>query len=210
MPTAQKTERVAELRDRIQGSTALLLADYRGLTVSEISELRRSLREVETSLAVVKNTLMRLAVIEAGVEELQGFLSGPSAVAFVNGDPVAAAKRISAAARQFPALEVKGGWMDGRLMSAEQARALAELDSREVMLSKIAGMLKSEMTRAASMMQATQSRFLALLEAYREKQFPENGAETESREPVLPDGGADVQTTDVGSIEAPASGGGEE
>jgi large subunit ribosomal protein L10 len=210
MPTAQKTERVAELRDRIQGSTALLLADYRGLTVSEISELRRSLREVETSLAVVKNTLMRLAVIEAGVEELQGFLSGPSAVAFVNGDPVAAAKRISAAARQFPALEVKGGWMDGRLMSAEQARALAELDSREVMLSKIAGMLKSEMTRAASMMQATQSRFLALLEAYREKQFPENGAETESREPVLPDGGADVQTTGVGSIEAPASGEGEE
>jgi large subunit ribosomal protein L10 len=169
MPTAQKIDRVAELRATIEGSTALLLTDYRGLTVSEISELRRSLSEAETSLAVVKNTLMRLAVAEAGMQELRELLSGPSAVAFVGGDPVAAAKKISAAAKQFPTLLVKGGWMDGRMLSAEEAGALADLDSREVMLSKIAGMLKAEMSRAASMLQASQTRFLGLLEAYRAK-----------------------------------------
>jgi large subunit ribosomal protein L10 len=169
MPTAQKIDRVAELRATIERSTALLLTDYRGLTVSEISELRRSLSEAETSLAVVKNTLMRLAVAEAGMQELRELLSGPSAVAFVGGDPVAAAKKISAAAKQFPTLLVKGGWMDGRMLSAEEAGALADLDSREVMLSKIAGMLKAEMSRAASMLQASQTRFLGLLEAYRAK-----------------------------------------
>jgi len=169
MPTAEKVDRVAELKASIEGSAALLLTDYRGLTVSEISELRRSLGEAETSLAVVKNTLMQLAVAEAGMQELRELLSGPSAVAFVGGDPVAAAKRISAAAKQFPALVVKGGWMDGRMLSAEEARALADLDSREVMLSKIAGMVKAEMSRAASMFQATQSRFLGLLEAYKDK-----------------------------------------
>ncbi len=199
MPTAQKTERVAELRDQIQGSTALLVADYRGLTVSEISQLRRSLREAKTSLAVVKNTLMRLAVVDAGVGELEELLTGPSAVAFVNGDPVAAAKRISAAARQFPALVVKGGWMDGRMLSAEQANALAELESREVMLSKIAGMLKAEMARAASMFQAAQSRFLGLLEAYREKLPPENRAGAGTPEPAPVDGGPDTQANDAGS-----------
>jgi len=169
MPTAEKIDRVAELKASIEGSAALLLTDYRGLTVSEISELRRSLGEAETSLAVVKNTLMQLAVAEAGMQELRELLSGPSAVAFVGGDPVAAAKKISAAAKQFPALVVKGGWMDGRMLSAEEARALADLDSREVMLSKIAGMLKAEMSRAASMFQATQSRFLGLLEAFKDK-----------------------------------------
>ena len=169
MPTEEKIERVAELKASIEGSTALLLTEYRGLTVSEIAELRRSLREAETSLAVVKNTLMKLAVAEAGMEELRELLAGPSAVAFVGGDPVAAAKKISAAGKQFPALLVKGGWMDGRMLSAEEARSLAELDSREVMLSKIAGMLKSEMSRAASLFQATQSRFLGVLEAFKEK-----------------------------------------
>jgi large subunit ribosomal protein L10 len=187
VPTAEKTERVAELRDRIQGSTALLLAEHRGLTVSEISALRRSLGEAETSLTVVKNTLMQLAAVEAGVEELKGLLTGPSAVAFVHGDPVAAAKRISAAAKQYPSLVVKGGWMEGRLLSADEARALADLESREVMLSKIAGMLQAEMARAAATFQAAQARFLGLLEAYREKlPGPEEAAEPEEPAAVEP------------------------
>jgi large subunit ribosomal protein L10 len=169
MPTAQKIERVAALRASIGGSSAMLLVEYRGLTVSEISELRRSLSESETTLAVVKNTLMELAVTEAGRDELRALLSGPSAVAFVSGDPVAAAKKISSAAKRFPSLLVKGGWMDGRMLSADEAKALAELESREVMLSKIAGMLKAEMSRAASMFQVIQSKFVSLLEAYKEK-----------------------------------------
>jgi large subunit ribosomal protein L10 len=103
------------------------------------------------------------------MSELEDLLSGPSAITFVDGDPVAAAKSVVKATKQFPALVLKGAYMDGKLLSADDAKALAELESREVMLSKIAGMLKSEMSRAAAMFQAGQSKFLSLLEAYKEK-----------------------------------------
>jgi large subunit ribosomal protein L10 len=168
MPRTEKLERVAELRQRIEGSNALLLAEYRGLTVSEITALRRSLREADASLAVVKNTLMQRAAAEAGLE-LSELLTGPSAVAFVGGDAVNAAKQIKAATKQYPTLVLKGGFMDGQVLSAEDANRLADLESREVMLSKIAGLFKGEMSRAASTFQAAQSRFLSLLEAYKEK-----------------------------------------
>jgi large subunit ribosomal protein L10 len=168
MPRTEKLERVAELKQRIEGSNALLLAEYRGLTVSEITALRRSLREADASLAVVKNTLMQRAAAEAGLE-LSELLTGPSAVAFVGGDAVTAAKQIKAATKQYPTLVLKGGFMDGQVLSAEEADRLADLESREVMLSKIAGLFKGEMSRAASTFQAAQSRFLSLLEAYKEK-----------------------------------------
>jgi large subunit ribosomal protein L10 len=169
MPRPEKVERVAELRQRIEGSAALLLAEYRGLTVSEIMDLRRALRQAETSFRVVKNTLMQRAASDAGIDELKGLLAGPSAVAFVSGDPVTAAKAIKNASKQFPALVLKGGFMDGQILSAEDANSLADLESREVMLSKIAGMMKSEMSRAAAMFVAAQSKFLSVLEAYKEK-----------------------------------------
>jgi large subunit ribosomal protein L10 len=168
MPRTEKLERVAELKQRIEGSNALLLAEYRGLTVSEISALRRSLREADASLAVVKNTLMQRAAAEAGLE-LSELLTGPSAVAFVGGDAVTAAKQIKAATKLYPTLVLKGGFMDGQVLSAEDANRLADLESREVMLSKIAGLFKGEMSRAASTFQAAQSRFLSLLEAYKDK-----------------------------------------
>jgi large subunit ribosomal protein L10 len=168
MPSTEKLERVAELKQRIEGANALLLAEYRGLTVAEITELRRSLRDADASLAVVKNTLMQRAAAEAGLE-LSELLTGPSAVAFVGGDAVTAAKQIKAAMKQFPTLVLKGGFMDGQVLSAEDANRLADLESREVMLSKVAGLLKGEMSRAASMFQSAQSRFLALLQAYEAK-----------------------------------------
>jgi large subunit ribosomal protein L10 len=168
MPNAEKTEKVTALKERIEGSTALLLAEYRGLTVHDATELRRSLAE-DARFAVVKNTLMALAATEAGIEDLEAMLAGPTAVAFVDGDVVAAAKRVVDASKKFPALVLKGGYMDGRVLSAADAQSLATLESREVMLSKIAGLLKGEMTRAASMFQAVQSRFLGVLEAYKEK-----------------------------------------
>ena len=168
MPTTQKVERVAVLKDRIEGSAALLLTEYRGLTVSEITELRRSLREIDTSFAVIKNTLMARAAVDAGIEHLDEMLAGPSAVAFVHGDPVAAAKQLKAAAKLHPALILKGGYMDGAVLDADQANALADLESREVMLSKIAGLLKGEMSRAATMLVQLQSQFLSLLEAYKD------------------------------------------
>ena len=169
MPKQQKVERVAELKARIEGSDALLLTEYRGLTVSEIGELRRSLGEGGTKFAVVKNTLMRRAVNDAGVAELEALLQGPSAVAFVAGDPVAAAKSVVDAAKKFPTLVLKGGYMDGKMLSADDAKALALLESREAMLSKIAGLMKSEMTKAAALFVGAQSKFLSLLEAYKEK-----------------------------------------
>jgi large subunit ribosomal protein L10 len=169
MPKQEKVERVAELTARIEGSDALLLTEYRGLTVSEITELRRSLGEGGTKFQVVKNTLMRRAVNDAGVAELESLLEGPSAVAFVGGDPVAAAKSVVDAAKRFPTLVLKGGFMDGKLLSADDATALAALESREVMLSKVAGLMKSEMSKAAALFVGAQSKFVSLLDAYKQK-----------------------------------------
>lgn len=173
MPTAEKVEKVADLKERIGSSQAVLLADFRGLSVNDAMALRTMLGEVDTSFKVVKNTLMKRAAGDAGIEALGSLLEGPTGVAFVGGDPVAAAKRIVEAAKKFPALVLKGGYMEGRLLSPEDAQALASLDSREVMLSKIAGLMKGEMSRAARGFQAHQSKFLSLLEALKDKLVPE-------------------------------------
>jgi large subunit ribosomal protein L10 len=225
MPKPEKIHRVAELTARIEASDALLLTEYRGLTVSDISALRRSLAEGGTRFAVVKNTLMRRAVVDSGMAELQAILEGPSAVAFVAGDPVAAAKKVVEAAKKFPALVLKGGFLDGKVLSADEARALAELESREVMLSKIAGMLKSDMSRAAAMFVSTQSKFLSLLDAFKEKLQAETAVEEVAPESAVaetvdptPDVAMDQaqpeetaqeaseEGTDEGSTEAPQQG----
>jgi len=177
MPSTKKIERVAELKEQIDGSTALLLTEYRGLTVSELTELRKSLREGGASFSVIKNTLMRRALEQTDAAELGTLFDGPSAVAFVQEDPVAAAKSVTAAAKKFPALVLKGGFVEGRLLNAEEARSLADLESREVMLSKLAGLMKGEMSRAAAVFQATQARFLSLLEAFKAKLPEEPEAE---------------------------------
>jgi large subunit ribosomal protein L10 len=177
MPSTKKIERVAELKGQIEGSTALLLTEYRGLTVAEITELRRSLREGGARFAVIKNTLMRRALEQTDAAELGSLFDGPSAVAFVQEDPVAAAKSVTAAAKRFPALVLKGGFVEGRLLNADEAKSLADLESREVMLSKLAGLMKGEMSRAAAVFQATQARFLSLLEAFKAKLPEEPEAE---------------------------------
>jgi large subunit ribosomal protein L10 len=177
--------------------------------VSDISALRRSLAEGGASFAVVKNTLMLRAATDAGVDELAQMLAGPSAVAFVAGDPVAAAKKVVDAAKLYPSLVLKGGYMDGKVLTAEDAKALASLESREVMLSKIAGLFKSEITRAAAMLVSAQSKFLGLLEAYKDKLPPaeapsstdaENG---QSPEPVS--AAEPLTTADEASTEPPAN-----
>ena len=191
MPNAQKIEKVAALKERIQSSEGLLLAEYRGLSVHDATELRRSLSD-HARFAIVKNTLFERAAADAGVAELRELLDGPTAVAFVQDDVVATAKKVVDAAKKFPALVIKGGFLDGKILSAAEAQALAALDSREVMLSKIAGMLKSEMSRAASMFQTLQGRFAGLLEAYKEKlpgagepaEAPEEPAAEASEEPA--------------------------
>ena len=184
MPKQEKVERVAELKDRIEGSDALLLTEYRGLTVSEITELRSALAEGGTRFQVVKNTLMRRAVNDAGVAELEALLEGPSAVAFVEGDPVAAAKSVVDAAKKYPTLVLKGGFMDGKMLSPDEAKALASLESREEMLSKIAGLVKSEMSKAASLFAGAQSKFASLLGAYRDTMPAEEAPEEAAAVPA--------------------------
>jgi large subunit ribosomal protein L10 len=168
MPNAEKVERVAALKERIEGSNALLLAEYRGLSVHDATELRRSLSE-QARFSIVKNTLFRRAAADAGVAELEQLMDGPTAVAFVEGDVVATAKKVVDAAKRFPSLVLKGGYLDGKILSAAEAQALATLESREVLLSRVAGMMKAEMSRAASMFQAVQGRFLGVLEALKDK-----------------------------------------
>jgi large subunit ribosomal protein L10 len=168
MPNAEKTEKVAALKERIEGSSALLLTEYRGLSVHDATELRRSLSDT-ARFAIVKNTLMQRASAEAGIEALEALLEGPTAVAFVEGDVVTAAKRVVDAGKKYPALILKGGYLEGRVLSAAEATSLATLESREVMLSRIAGMFKADMSRAAAAFQAVQAKFLRVLDAYRDK-----------------------------------------
>jgi large subunit ribosomal protein L10 len=207
MPSAQKIERVAELKEQIEGSAALLLAEYRGLTVSEITELRASLRDGGARFAVIKNTLMRRALEQTDAAGLGTLVDGPSAVAFVREDPVAAAKSVTSAAKRFPALVLKGGFVEGRVLSADEAKALADLESREVMLSKLAGMMKSEMSRAAAAFQAAQARFLSLLEAFKDKLPAESGEpaadESAGEEPAAETDDAPEAATDAADTPEP-------
>jgi len=209
MPNAEKIAKVEALKGRIESSEALLLTEYRGLTVHDATELRRSLSD-QARFSVVKNTLMQRAAGEAGIEELKALLEGPTAVAFVSGDVVAVAKRVVDASKKYPALVLKGAYMEGKVLGPSEAQALATLDPRDVMLSKIAGMLKSEMTRAASMFQALQSRFLGVLEAYREKLPSDEAPATEAAAAEATDQGvaaeaAAVETAPGETEEAPTA-----
>lgn len=201
MPRAEKEARVAELKGRIEASDAMLLTEYRGLTVADITELRRALSESGARFAVVKNTLMRRAAADAEIAEMEALFEGPTAVAFVHGDAVAAAKRVVEAAKKYPTLVIKGAYMDGRVLSAGDARALADLESRETMLSTFAGMVKSEMSRAASMFQGLQSEFLGLLEAYKEKVPADEAPVAETPTDVVETSEA-TEATEAETIEA--------
>jgi large subunit ribosomal protein L10 len=169
MPKTEKVQKVEELKARIEASEALFLADFRGLTVTESGELRRSLSDSGAKFSVVKNTLMRLATSDTEAAGLERLLEGPTAVAFVRDDPVAAAKSLMDATRKFRTLVLKGAFVEGRVLSPEEAQSLATIEPREVLLAKMAGLAKAEMARAAYGFKALQSRFLAVLQAFGEK-----------------------------------------
>ena len=154
MPKPQKVEKVKELTRRFKESSGAMLADYRGLTVKDVTELRRSLRDADTSFAVVKNTLTRLAAKDAGLEEVIALLEGPTAVAFIGGDAIRGAKAVLEATKRYPAMVVKGAVIDGRVFGEEQARALATIEPKEVSLGKLAGLLQAPVARTAYLLQA--------------------------------------------------------
>ena len=168
MARADKAADVAELAEHFRSSTATVLTEYRGLTVAQLKTLRRSLGE-NASYAVVKNTLTKIAAKEAGVEGLDDLLKGPSGIAFVKGDPVEAAKGLRDFAKANPLLVIKGGYMDGKTLSAAEISKLADLESREVLLAKLAGAMKASLSQAAALFNAPLANAARTIEALRVK-----------------------------------------
>ena len=148
-----KAEVVAELAEAFRSASAAVLTEYRGLSVKQISELRRALG-ADTTYSVVKNTLTTIAARDAGLSGLDELLNGPTAVAFVNGDPVEAAKGLRDFAKAHPVLVVKGGVMDGKQLTADEVRKLADLESREVLLGKLAGGMLASLSKAVYLLNA--------------------------------------------------------
>jgi large subunit ribosomal protein L10 len=170
MARAEKVAAVAELTERFQVSSGAVLTEYRGLTVAQLGELRESLGENAT-FSVVKNTLTKIAATEAGVgAELEELLNGPSAIAFVQGDVVEAAKGLRDFARANPLLVIKGGVLDGKGLTPAEIARLAELEPREVLLAKLAGAMKATMANAAATMAALPTQMARLLAALEAKQ----------------------------------------
>ena len=168
MARPDKAAAVAELADGFRSSTAVLLTEYRGLTVAQLKELRTTLGQ-HVHYAVVKNTLTKIAAREASVEGLDDLLSGPSAIAFVSGDPVDAAKGLRDFAKANPLLVIKGGVMDGKSLTPDEIRKLADLESREVLLAKLAGAMKASLSGAVSLFAAPLAQTARLVEALRAK-----------------------------------------
>ena len=168
MPTQAKAAVIDEITERFQQSSAAVLTEYRGLTVAQLTQLRRSLGE-GSSYAVVKNTLTKRAADSIGFSELGPLLTGPTAIAFIEGDPVTAAKAIRDFAKANPALIVKGGVVDGRPVDAGEVTRLADVEPREVLLAKLAGAMKGNLTKAAGLFQAPLSQMARLAEALKEK-----------------------------------------
>ncbi|GAA4166893.1 50S ribosomal protein L10 [Gryllotalpicola daejeonensis] len=166
---ANKEAAVAELTELFQSSTAVLLTEYRGLSVAKLRELRRSI-STDASYAVVKNTLSKIAANNAGITAFDDELVGPSAIAFVHGDPVAVAKGLRDFAKANPLLVVKGGYFDGKPLTAEEVGKLADLESREVLLAKLAGAFKASLFGAAYLFNAPLSKAVRTVDALREKQ----------------------------------------
>lgn len=169
MPNTEKVTAVGEIVDHFNTSAATVLTEYRGLTVKQMSQLRKALGS-DTTYAVVKNTLTKRAAAEAGVALDESLLAGPTAIAFVKGDPVEAAKGLRDFAKANPLLIIKGGVYEGKALSAAEVAKIADLESREVLLSKVAGVLKALPTRAAGLFQAPLSQVARLAAALEEKQ----------------------------------------
>lgn len=175
MAKPTKVSAVAEIAEYFRGSNAAVLTEYRGLSVAQMKELRRSLGTGVT-YAVVKNTLTKIAARDAGVEGLDSLLEGPSAIAFVSGDAVDAAKGIRDFAKNNPALVIKGGIMDGAVLTAAEITKIANLESREVLLSKLAGAMKAKQSQAAALFAAPLSKTARALAALQAKLESEQGA----------------------------------
>ena len=170
MPSATNVAEVEAIKGRLEGSVAALLTEYRGLNVKDLFELRASLRGSSTEYRVLKNTLTSIAAREAGYQDLVPLLEGPTAVAFVHGDPVQAAKDLAEFARTHPSLVLKGGVLDGKVLAADEVRRLATLESREVLLARLAALFQAPLQQTASLLAAPLRQVATMTSALRDKQ----------------------------------------
>ena len=164
-PRPEKVAVVAEVKGKLEASDAAILTEYRGLTVKDLATLRRSLRDAGGEYKIYKNTLVRFAVREAGLEELEELLLGPTAIAFVSGDAVTVAKALRDFARTNPNLVVKGGLLGGSILSAQDTTALADIPPRDVLLARFAGGLAAPLQKFAGLLQALPRNFAYGLKA---------------------------------------------
>src|SRR4051812_22870692 len=200
----EKADVVAELAEAFRASSAAVLTEYRGLTVKQLQELRRAMG-ADTTYSVTKNPLTKLAAQAAGLTGLDSLLSGPTAVAFVKGDPVVAAKGLRDFGRANPALVVKGGVLDGKTLTTDEIRKLADLESREVLLAKLAGAMKASLTQAVYLFNAPLAQAARLVGALQAKAETDpsilgGGAGTPVEAPV-----AETPVAEAPAAEAPAA-----
>ena len=189
MAQADKATAVADIAEQFKSSTATVITEYRGLTVANLAELRRSLSGSAT-YSVAKNTLIKRAASEAGVEGLDELFVGPTAIAFVSGEAVDAAKAIKKFAKDHKALVIKGGYMDGRALTVAEVERIADLESREVLLAKLAGAMKANLSKAAGLFNAPASQVARLVAALQEKKAAEAPAEAAAPEAAAPEAAA--------------------
>jgi large subunit ribosomal protein L10 len=200
MARPDKASAVAELTEEFRTSSAAVLTEYRGLTVAELKELRRSLG-TDTSYSVVKNTLTKIAAQEAGVSAFDTLLQGPSAIAFVKGDPVEAAKGLRDFAKAHPFLVIKGGVLDGKAMSPAEISKLADLESREVLLGKLAGAMQASLQNAVYLFAAPLSQAARAIDALRQQRAEQ---EPPAAAPVEAPADEPTEAPAEASTEAPA------
>jgi large subunit ribosomal protein L10 len=204
MARPDKVAAVTEVRDRMQGASATMLTEYRGLTVSQLASLRAELRKAGAEYKIVKNTLTKIAVRDAGFEVPEELLTGPTAVTYCGEDPVAAAKALKAFAKDHPALVVKGGILEGRFIDAGEAIRLADLASREELLSKMAGLMQAIVAQPARLALANLSKAARLFGALQAKraeagetmEAPAAAAPAAAEEASAPEAAEDTAATD--------------
>lgn len=198
MAKPDKVATVAEIADRFRTSSAAVVTEYRGLTMSQLTALRKSLGS-DTAYTVAKNTLVKRAAADAGVEGLDAFFTGPTAVAFINGEPVDAAKVLRDFAKANPLLVIKGGLLDGKALDAVEVNKLADLESRDVLLAKMAGAMLATLTKAAIVLNALPSQMARLSAALVEKRTEEEGS------PIAVDSATEVPAVEEAAPAAEAT-----
>lgn len=196
MPRPEKVQAVAEIRERIEGAQAVFLAEYAGLSVKDQQILRRELRANGAEFKVVKMTLARIAVAELEIDSLDELLSGPTGLAFADGDPVNAAKVLKDFAKGHDVFVIKGGLLGLDFLSPESISKLADIEPRDVLLAKLAGAMQAPMAKFAGLMAALpRNTANALLQLLEKKQEAESAAEPEE---ALPHDAGDAEASDEG------------